>query len=79
MKNDVCKNGYVDVLFFFFFRRQTACEVSACLVGSVLCIKDRSDCVPRVRPLVTLAGSVTSMAPAKAGNWGVHYSGAGRR
>ena len=28
-------------LFFFFFKQKTAYEISACLVGSEMCIRDR--------------------------------------
>ena len=28
-------------VFFFFFKQKTAYEVSACLVGSEMCIRDR--------------------------------------
>src|SRR5678809_1633432 len=28
--------------FFFFFKQKTAYEISACLVGSEMCIRDRS-------------------------------------
>ena len=27
--------------FFFFFKQKTAYEISACLVGSEMCIRDR--------------------------------------
>ena len=30
-------------LFFFFFKQKTAYEISACLVGSEMCIRDRVD------------------------------------
>ena len=30
-------------LLFFFFKQKTAYEISACLVGSEMCIRDRSD------------------------------------
>ena len=29
------------VCFFFFFKQKTAYEISACLVGSEMCIRDR--------------------------------------
>ena len=29
------------MLFFFFFKQKTAYEISACLVGSEMCIRDR--------------------------------------
>ena len=29
------------LLFFFFFKQKTAYEISACLVGSEMCIRDR--------------------------------------
>ena len=29
-------------VFFFFFKQKTAYEISACLVGSEMCIRDRS-------------------------------------
>src|SRR5678809_600102 len=29
------------VIFFFFFKQKTAYEISACLVGSEMCIRDR--------------------------------------
>eukprot|EP01017_Pseudomicrothorax_dubius_P005563 TRINITY_DN11430_c0_g1_i7.p1 TRINITY_DN11430_c0_g1~~TRINITY_DN11430_c0_g1_i7.p1 ORF type:complete len:117 (+),score=25.39 TRINITY_DN11430_c0_g1_i7:28-378(+) len=29
-------------MFFFFFKQKTAYEISACLVGSEMCIRDRS-------------------------------------
>ena len=28
-------------LYFFFFKQKTAYEISACLVGSEMCIRDR--------------------------------------
>ena len=28
--------------FFFFFKQKTAYEISACLVGSEMCIRDRT-------------------------------------
>ena len=28
-------------VFFFFFKQKTAYEISACLVGSEMCIRDR--------------------------------------
>src|SRR5678810_517872 len=31
------------LLFFFFFKQKTAYEISACLVGSEMCIRDRVD------------------------------------
>src|SRR5678809_1725493 len=34
--------------FFFFFKQKTAYEISACLVGSEMCIRDR--CWPRAGP-----------------------------
>ena len=30
-------------MFFFFFKQKTAYEISACLVGSEMCIRDRDD------------------------------------
>ncbi len=30
-------------MFFFFFKQKTAYEISACLVGSEMCIRDRAD------------------------------------
>ncbi len=30
---------------FFFFKQKTAYEISACLVGSEMCIRDRCVCV----------------------------------
>ena len=33
---------YVCFFFFFFFKQKTAYEISACLVGSEMCIRDRS-------------------------------------
>ncbi len=29
-------------VFFFFFKQKTAYEISACLVGSEMCIRDRT-------------------------------------
>ena len=29
------------MVFFFFFKQKTAYEISACLVGSEMCIRDR--------------------------------------
>ena len=29
------------ILIFFFFKQKTAYEISACLVGSEMCIRDR--------------------------------------
>src|SRR5674476_1194847 len=31
----------VDAFLFFFFKQKTAYEISACLVGSEMCIRDR--------------------------------------
>eukprot|EP00828_Plagiopyla_frontata_P012987 TRINITY_DN1753_c0_g1_i5.p1 TRINITY_DN1753_c0_g1~~TRINITY_DN1753_c0_g1_i5.p1 ORF type:complete len:299 (-),score=56.03 TRINITY_DN1753_c0_g1_i5:77-973(-) len=31
--------------FFFFFKQKTAYEISACLVGSEMCIRDRNICI----------------------------------
>ena len=36
--------------FFFFFKQKTAYEISACLVGSEMCIRDRI----WVAPLISL-------------------------
>ena len=33
----------IRVIFFFFFKQKTAYEISACLVGSEMCIRDRND------------------------------------
>ena len=33
------------LFFFFFFKQKTAYEISACLVGSEMCIRDRSSSV----------------------------------
>ena len=30
------------LVFFFFFKQKTAYEISACLVGSEMCIRDRA-------------------------------------
>ena len=35
--------------FFFFFKQKTAYEISACLVGSEMCIRDRECCVTRIQ------------------------------
>ena len=32
--------------FFFFFKQKTAYEISACLVGSEMCIRDRIGATP---------------------------------
>ena len=39
----VCYSDCVGVFFFFFFffKQKTAYEISACLVGSEMCIRDR--------------------------------------
>src|SRR5674476_1551434 len=39
---------FFEFFFFFFFKQKTAYEISACLVGSEMCIRDRL--VARVRP-----------------------------
>ena len=31
------------MIFFFFFKQKTAYEISACLVGSEMCIRDSYD------------------------------------
>ncbi len=31
----------INTRFFFFFKQKTAYEISACLVGSEMCIRDR--------------------------------------
>src|SRR5665213_3731608 len=50
------------VLFFFFFKQKTAYEISACLVGSEMCIRDRAR-LPLCPPgLVTV--TVTPAVPA---------------
>ena len=33
--------GVIFFFFFFFFKQKTAYEISACLVGSEMCIRDR--------------------------------------
>ena len=42
---------FFSVFFFFFFKQKTAYEISACLVGSEMCIRDsswgRSACYPQ--------------------------------
>ncbi len=39
MIKDCCLLCVVVVVFvFFFFKQKTACEISACLVGSEMCI-----------------------------------------
>ena len=36
--------------FFFFFKQKTAYEISACLVGSEMCIRDRIiECIFRLK------------------------------
>ena len=37
------------VFFFFFFKQKTAYEISACLVGSEMCIRDRIEGKERKR------------------------------
>ena len=34
-------------VFFFFFKQKTAYEISACLVGSEMCIRDRNGFLPK--------------------------------
>ena len=34
---------------FFFFKQKTAYEISACLVGSEMCIRDRAEEAPLLR------------------------------
>ncbi len=40
-----------DYVFFFFFKQKTAYEIAQCLVGSEMCIRDRTT---RVSPLADL-------------------------
>ena len=42
---DICYAEYA--VFFFFFKQKTAYEISACLVGSEMCIRDRCGDVQR--------------------------------
>ncbi len=37
----------VVVFFFFFFKQKTAYAISACLVGSGMCIRDSNERCPR--------------------------------
>ena len=41
-------------VFFFFFKQKTAYEISACLVGSEMCIRDRGNFVCEVREIALL-------------------------
>ena len=36
----------IQSFFLFFFKQKTAYEISACLVGSEMCIRDRKSSVP---------------------------------
>ncbi len=36
------KSSQCYMIFFFFFKQKTAYEISACLVGSEMCIRDRT-------------------------------------
>ena len=53
------------VFFFFFFKQKTAYEISACLVGSEMCIRDSSSgntntgVVLTVVPVALAAGALT--------------------
>ena len=38
-------NFFKDCAYSFFFKQKTAYEISACLVGSEMCIRDRSSTV----------------------------------
>ena len=40
---------FFDFIFFFFFKQKTAYEISACLVGSEMCIRDRVSYVPQAK------------------------------
>ena len=42
--------------FFFFFKQKTAYEISACLVGSEMCIRDRTRAMLRELQLVAARG-----------------------
>ncbi len=44
----VMKDG-VNVLFFCFFKQKTAYELAQCLVGSEMCIRDRTTRVSEAR------------------------------
>ncbi len=54
---DCCLYNYVRkvhfrlcVIVFFFFKQKTAYEISACLVGSEMCIRDRTTRVSLYSP-----------------------------
>ena len=51
------------MFFFFFFKQKTAYEISACLVGSEMCIRDRNYIVTAgiIMICITLAGSVSAI------------------
>ena len=38
----MCTRVFCARLMFFFFKQKTAYEISACLVGSEMCIRDRN-------------------------------------
>ncbi len=52
------RRGAEKVGMFIFFKQKTAYEISACLVGSKTCIRDR-DSAPYVRPGGSLMSSWT--------------------
>src|SRR5674476_1634267 len=54
-------------LFFFFFKQKTAYEISACLVGSEMCIRDSVEPAPgahRVGRVLGQREGVDAVAPA---------------
>src|SRR5674476_1653059 len=56
-------------MFFFFFKQKTAYEVSACLVGSEMCIRDSSYSVPQCgQTLNTATGSSSAGVDCRASN-----------
>ena len=52
------------LLFFFFFKQKTAYEISACLVGSEMCIRDsvRMDLLPSREEIAELYAKDDSIA-----------------
>ena len=46
---------YSEVIIFFFFKQKTAYEISACLVGSEMCIRDSNIMYYSVPPVIPQA------------------------
>ena len=50
-------------VFFFFFKQKTAYEISACLVGSEMCIRDRGrpQFYPKDRQEIALVPAIRAL------------------